>query len=73
VRPGRDPLRTVKPQELRQLYERARGLGCGLRMTNAGHIEVMCGTQKVFGPSTSGDRRVVLAVRSQLRRAGVAL
>ena len=66
--------RGIKPVELRDLYERAEQAGCTISITGGNHIRVRTPDGKVVhGPLTSGAKRAILNVRSQLRRAGVAL
>ncbi len=71
----RNPLRAVKPPELRALYAEAVARGCTATLTAGGHVRVVTpGGAVYFGCQTSSDGyRAALNARAQLRKMGVEL
>lgn len=65
----------VTPRELKDLYAKAKRLGCDLTQTKGGHIQVRLPDQgpRYFGPATASDPRSVRNVRAGLRRMGLDL
>ena len=59
--------------DLAKLLRSAEAAGCEVTMTRRSHWRINTPQGAVFMSSTPGDRRAVLNVRSQLRRAGVAI
>ena len=63
----------INPRELRDLYAAARDAGCELTHGRNTHITVRTpGGRKIQGPLTGGPRSH-LALRTRLRREGVAV
>lgn len=68
---GLGALRSVKPKEMRLLYQEAVSNGAVAQVTGSGHLRLSLNGQVFFGSRSASDVRAIKNAHSTLRKMGM--